>query len=186
MGKLRILCVGAIILLFFGCPVRSIFPLFADKDTVFMPSLVGTWINSEEQTLLIKKAGEQDHYTVIAPVGKSGAEVETHAYHVYLGRLGDSLFLDSFQQIRTDEEDHLIPAHMIWRLWLDGDTLRLAGLDGDWLGKMIDKKEIAIAHLRRDGEVILTASTMELQQLVRRFAEDQGAFPDPEKYVRAK
>jgi hypothetical protein len=75
---------------------------------------------------------------------------------------------------------------MIWRLWLDGDTLRLAGLDGDWLGKMIDKKEITIAHLRRDGEVILTASTTELQQLVRRFAEDQEAFPDPEKYVRSK
>lgn len=194
MGKLRILFVGVLILLFLGCPVRSIFPLFADKDMVFMPGLVGTWANTEENalmdtgedTLSIKKAGEQNYYTVVWPVGKSGDEVKTHTYFAYLGRLGDFWFLDSYQQIREDEEDHVIPAHMFHRLWLDGDTLRLATLDGDWLKEMIDKKEIDIAHLRRGDEVLLTASTPELQQLLRRFAEDREAFPGPAKYVRLK
>jgi hypothetical protein len=194
MGKLRIFLVGVLILLFFGCPVRSIFPLFGDKDMVFMPGLVGTWANTEkntlgtteQNTLSIKKAGEQNYYLLEFPVGKDGDQAETNTYYAYLGRLGDFWFLDFYRQIRQDENYDLIPTDLFFRLWLEGDTLRLAALEGDWLDEMIGKKKISISRLLLEDEIILTAATLELQQLVRRFAEDRGAFPDPATYVRLK
>jgi hypothetical protein len=158
---------------------------------VFIPGLVGTWVDTEktlteESTLSIKKAGERNYYLVEFSVGKDGDQVETNAYYAYLGRLGDFWFLDSYRQIRQDENFDLIPTHLFFRLWLEGDTLHLAALEGDWLDEMIGKKKISISHLLLEDEIILTAATPELQQFVRRFAEDREAFPDPATYVRLK
>lgn len=191
MRKVGILFIGLSVLSSFGCPARSIFPLFADKDMVFVPGLVSTWVDTgktlmEENTLSIKKAGERNYYLMEFSVGKDGDQVETNTYYAYLGRLGDFWFLDSCQQIRQDENYDLIPTHLFFRLWLEGDTLRLAALDGDWLDEMIGKKNISISHLLLEDEIVLTAATPELQQLVRRFAEDREAFPDPATYVRLK
>jgi hypothetical protein len=194
MKKAVISVVGLLILMSFGCPVRSIFPLFdeGDKAVVFRPELLGVWISEKEAadpdagTMTIRRAGVTNGYLIEVPTGREGAEVIITTYHAYLGRIGDAWFLQTRQQIHPDEADHLIEAYMIHRLWLDGDKFRAASLDAEWLEKTSAKKAIDVAHLVRDGELILTAETPALKDLVRRFADDPGAFPEPETYIRKK
>ena len=202
MEKLRILFVGVLILLFVGCPVRSIFPLFADKDMVFVPGLVGKWINTTkdqggakprgkvqidtEEVLSIKRAGEHNYYLMEFPEQKDDGQVEIKTYYGYVGRLGDFWFLDACQYIREHENNDLIPTHYLCRFWLEGDAFRVAFLDGDWLDKMIGERKISISRLGSQWDQVLTAETPELQQLVQRFAKDPEAFPDPDTLVRLK
>ena len=173
--------------LLLGCPVRSIFPLFTDAETVFEPGLVGLWSSADGDKLSFEKAGDKGQYTVTATEeGPDGEIAETRTYIALLGRLGKALFLDMSVPVREGEEGHVIPTHTIWRVWLETDALRMVWLDDDWLGQMIEGKKITIAHFRRGDEIVLTAPTAELQALVKRFADDIAAFPDPERYFRMK
>ena len=66
------------------------------------------------------------------------------------------------------------------------DSLRFASLESDWLKEMIESGKLQIPHITQEGDVILTASAAELQQLVLRCAEDDGAFPGSPGLVRMK
>jgi hypothetical protein len=184
----RSIAVGLLVLLAFGCPVRSIFPLFeaGDKALVFEPGLVGKWVDPEGEVLTIRRAGDRNEYLVLAPGGGSEDADKPKTYMACLGKLGDRWFLQTTQFVRSDEEDHLIQVYMIHEIWLTGDKLRLASLDADWLEEMIGKNAIDISHLDRDGELIVTASASELQKLVQRFAADPKAFADLASFTRSK
>jgi hypothetical protein len=106
-------------------------------------------------------------------------------YRVQLGRLGKFWFIDS-SPLKSEDDHHLLQAHILSRIWLNGDTLRVASIESDWLREMIDAKKLSISHVRRDNDIILTATTQELQQLVLRFAEDDKAFPSPGVLIRTK
>ncbi len=68
-------------------------------------------------------------------------------------------------------------SHWFWRVSIDGDVLRLAMLDPVWLKKMIDQEKVSIGHEPTGSDVILTASTKDLQEFLRQYAEDEEAFP---------
>jgi hypothetical protein len=74
---------------------------------------------------------------------------------------------------------HLIPAHTISRVWLDGDTLRIALLNYDWLHHMIRQKKLRIAHEEEKEDIVLTGTSHELQKFLQIHAEDREAFKHP-------
>jgi hypothetical protein len=51
---------------------------------------------------------------------------------------------------------------------------------------MADSNKLTIPYVRREGEVILTASTKELQTFLFGCAEHPKAFGKPGQYVRSK
>jgi len=181
MKRIKLIVAVGMSLLMIGCPTRSLFPLFSEKDIVFNPALIGTWAGEEDEgTFSFVQSGEKG-YTVTMRDEKGGTEV----YNASLGRLGKYWFMDSSPA--NDERDyHLITAHLITKIQLDGDTLQMSLLESDWLRDMIETKKLSIAHVRRDGEIILTASTEELQALLLRIARDEKAFPDPIILARMK
>ncbi len=67
---------------------------------------------------------------------------------------------------------------------MEGDVLQIAFLDDDWLRKRIEEGEVNIAHERLGTDILLTASTKDLQMFVLKYAEDKEAFPDPEEFRR--
>lgn len=160
-----------------GC-VRSLHPLFTENDLVFDPMLVGTWAEEDEKnTWTFQKSGDKAYELTYTEDGVP-SQLDAH-----LGRLGNFLFLDLYPREPDLENDfykfHLLPAHTFWRVWIEGDVLRLAVLDNDWLKEMVDQKKVKIGHERLENSIILTASTKKLQDLVVKFAEDTSAFPRP-------
>ena len=163
-----------------GCPARSLFPLFTENDLVTVPEIFGTWGDGKGETYTFLKAADKSYDVVWR-----NQEGNTGLYKVQLGKLGKSRFLDSSPETK-DPDYHMIATHVISKFSLDGDSLRIASLQSDWLKKMIGAGTLQIPHVIEDDEVILTASTRELQQLVLRAAEDTDAFPNPGALVRLK
>jgi hypothetical protein len=59
----------------------------------------------------------------------------------------------------------------------EGRTLRLLQLDDSWLRRQIEDGKLEIDHKKLEGgDVVLTANTHDLQQLVLDHVDDENAF----------
>lgn len=185
MRTMKILLTFGITLLISGCVVTSLHPLFTEKDVIFDPALIGTWVEeNEKETWTFQKAGDYTYDLFYEGEGESAK------FEAYLVRLRKFEFLDIYPREPEIKNDfyklHLIPAHTFSRIWKDGDVLRIAMLDPDWLKGLIAQKKVKIAHERLDDRIILTASTKELQNFLLKYAENVNAFPDPAELRRQK
>src|SRR5512140_1311757 len=156
MNRLKYVVALGLAAIAFGCPARSLFPLFAEKDLMILPNGVGTWVGTEGEAVMVQTA-EGNNYR-LSCINKSG---EARQYVAQVGKLENSWFIDSYPAFRENDY-HFIKTHVISKIRLEGDSLRVASLEGDWLKKMSDAGKLQIPHVVRDNEVILTASTEEL------------------------
>ena len=173
------------IALFMASCVPSLHPLFTNKDLVFESALVGTWVDEDgKNTWAFQKSGD-NAYELVYTENETPAKFKAH-----LVRLEKFLFLDIVPEEPDTKNDfykgHLIPAHSFAKIWIEGDLLRLATLDGDWLKNMINKKKIKIGHEWLDQTIILTAPTKDLQKFVLKYAEDSKAFSIKSELHRKK
>lgn len=176
MRAIKLMVALGLVAFMAGC-VPSLHPLFTEEDLVYDPALVGTWAEKEgEDICTFRKSGENAYDLIYTEEGVPAR------FDAHLVRIGEFLFLDTY----PGEPDikngfylvHLVPAHTFLRIWIEGDVLRYAMLDLDWLKKMIAEKKVDIAHEQVDGDILLTASTKELQEFFLKYADDDKAFPD--------
>jgi hypothetical protein len=189
----------AIAALVAGC-VRSFYPLFTEKDLVFNPALVGTWADKEKNTWTFQKSSDKNYrllyfqreYKVFGRGPETAGDTAT--FRAQLGKLKGLWFLDLYPD-RGTLESHvkndlhnvtMIPTHTFFRVWIEGDSLRLAMLDEEWLKRLIDQNGMRIPHVRTEDYIVLTASTQELQRLVVMAAGDEKAFPNPGTLLRVR
>jgi len=78
-------------------------------------------------------------------------------------------------------ELHLIQRHWVFRVWLDGDTLRLADLDENWFKGAVNTGKVEIGHDEVNDTLVLTASTPELRAFLLEYGGDGDAFPEPDE-----
>ncbi|HEY6951706.1 MAG TPA: hypothetical protein VI758_04825 [Bacteroidota bacterium] len=181
----RFLLIGTAFLLM-GCPARSLFPLFTQNDLVFNPGLIGKWIDQKNgDTFTFQKGGEKSYKVVLLEM-IGNKKVTREAYTVELGQIGDFWFIDSYPPKKSGGDHHTLSAHILSRIWIAKDTLRMASLESDWLKEMLDANKLSIPHVRRDDDIILTATTQELRDFVLRYADDERAFPNPGILTRTK
>ena len=181
MKALRYIATIGMALFFIGCPARSIYPFFTEKNLVFNPGLVGAWVEHDKQTTYFFQKAEGKNYDVIVCEEKA----DTTHYEVQLGQIGKVWFLDSYPSEEINNFQ-LVPTHIISKMWLNGDTLIYASLESDYVKKFIEAKKIKIPYTTQKGDIILTAPTDEIQQLILQLAQDDKAFPNPIKLTRVK
>ena len=159
-----------------GCTVRSLNPLYTDKDVVFEPALLGTWAEQGDASSnwTIQKSGENG-YRLVSSEGMKTLEGR-------LVKLSGRLFLDVTPKDGDDSFE--IPAHLFVKVELSGDTLRTAMLDADWVDKTADLKALGLSYIRIGDKVVLTGPTNQLQSFVVRFAGDETVFSHLEDYHR--
>ena len=191
---LAVVCL-ALVALLPGCIVQSLHPLYTQKELVFEPALIGVWervVEEDEwewrETLpLTFEQGEGKTYRMSVGEGEEPATFEVH-----LVKLGDNMFLDFFPD--PPEEwvgayaGHVVPVHSFWRMWLEGDELRIAWLNIEWLDEQIEQGKVAVKHEREEEAtaLLLTADTKDLQQFLLEHADDPEAFPVPTPYERGE
>jgi hypothetical protein len=180
----KMLAVCGIAVLMSGCVV-SLHPLFTDENLVFEEGLVGTWFSEDGDVKWRFQKAEDKVYGLTVAENEAPGKFEAR-----LVRLGKFLFLDLYPKEPDIDNDfyklHLLPAHGIMRVWLEGDLLRVAMIDYDWLNERIKEKKADIAHEILDGRIVLTASTEDLQEFYLKYAEDNKAFSDPGELHRQK
>jgi len=162
-----------------GCWVRSLNPIYTEKDVTFDPKLVGTWVvaddDGEEETMVFRRSGENAYELVYVSRGKAGT------FDAKLVKIDDTLFVDISPKPPQGFEGgytlHLIRSHSFVKIEIGEKETRIIPLDHEWLKKALDAGKVKLAHEVVDELVVLTASTEDLQKFLRTHADDKKAFP---------
>jgi len=171
-------------LLMLGACVPSLHSLYTDKDLIFQPALLGEWVESKpdsKSTLTFTKSGDKE-YKLVSGDGSGKASI----FVAHLVKLGDKLFLDIKPDPAAERDCAGLPWHMFFYVSQTQPTLRMLDLDNSWLETLLKKNPSALRHEIVDGDMVLTASTTELQSFVNRYVSTKGAFIDPIDYTKVK
>jgi hypothetical protein len=183
---------GAIILLLgglalVGC-VPSLNPLYLEKDLVHDPAFLGDWSEDGTEDKWRFEPGEGRSYRVTFREGDEEGE-----FIVHLLELDGYRYLD-FEPVRDGLKAmgqtgfyrmHWVPTHTFARVELKDGVLRMAMVNPDWLTSKLEQDPGCLAHRRRgDDDLVLTASTEELQRFLQEHRTE--LFGDPMELRRLK
>jgi hypothetical protein len=181
-----------------GC-VRSLHPIYTAADVVFDEDLIGTWRQSGQATTWqfteTKKGDAERSYRLVL----TDAEGRPGTFLAHLVQLDGQRYLDLFPIAPKVADNgfyrfHFQRVHTFLRFDLEGNSLQLASMKPDWLEKYLKDKPDALPHTtvtatgqppqdegtgELAGQLLLTASTAELQQFLREHADTEGAYTDP-------
>jgi hypothetical protein len=205
MKAKNILLTGLMIFLITGCFVKSLHPFYRENELLFKKELLGTWVGNDSSvwqieqgmktTGLFKPHVPESAY-LITYTDKQG----TARFSVHLFKLGNRLFLDFYPEEVESSNDlmasHLVPMHTVARVNLATDSMVISWFNEEWLIGLFKQNKIRIAHEKipyesgKDGDdnfqVILTASTEDLQKFMLKYSEDPNAIKNDYTFVLTK
>jgi len=175
-----------------GC-VPSWNPFYTEKDLVPNPALVGTWrpVEAKEgskEAWEFTKVGDKLYQLV-----QTDEEGRKATFEARLFKLKDHLFLDLYlTKVEGDDlkvnawaSISLVPAHLLLKVEQIGPALKLAAMNPDWMQTYLKQHPNAIAHrVVSDGNILLAASTDELQKFVLAHLDDKDFIGGPMEMKR--
>lgn len=184
----------ASLLMLSGCWVFSMNPLYEDKlfakpdpDLTFDQTLVGSWwIADKDCPWIVTVAASQQTYDLtMAPSPQCKSEEKTSKYQGRLVKLDNRVFLD-LAPGQDEVCDSCLALHQIFLAQIEKNSFALTPINYDWLKKSIEQKTLIIQTLP-DRPEVLTASSKELKDLMRKYADDKSAFqPAPDLMFKRK
>ena len=164
--------------MFYGC-VYSVHPLFGDEELVIRQELLGRW-QVDDETFWEFSLTDDNRYDVLH-VDRG----DTTYLEAGLGLVGDTYFLDfaidNIDKLSDMELFHLFPTHTFAKVSFRESRIVLEWFATQWLENLIKDKRIRIKHELENKQVLLTASTEELQKFLRKYADEPRAFDDPQE-----
>lgn len=197
MKTRTLMMLGILAIFLSGCLVFSFHPLYTDADLFPNDLLIGDWQNIEvEENAELQGEGhwkfvhpeingkENKKAYVLKVRSKKEGEVVEQVFDVHLIKLEEHYFLDFFLKDYYQRDDiiladlHTIPVHTFAKLSIAGDSLHICWLDPEWLEKKMENKKIKIKHEANDDFFLLTASTKDLQKLVKKYSDSKEAYKE--------
>jgi len=167
-----------------GCWTYSLHSLYRDDDPrlAYDSTLTGTWENRNSDCLVIAGDSKTQQYTL--QLFDKGSEIKCRCastdsagirYAGNLVQLGPARFLDV---VPGGDAVGMgtIPAHSIFKIVFDHDSLFLVPLSDSWLCSAPEAEQYRLGECI-DGDFLLTASSDVLQDFVQNHADDDGVFP---------
>ena len=168
-----------------GC-VPSLHPLYTSQDITYDEKLVGTWVGND-QKLVFEKLETRKFYDLT-----SAFEDKQGKFAAHLVKVDQMLFLDLFpKNPKLDDatdyyKSHLVRAHTFIKVEQIEPTLKLQAIDTEKLKTRLQNDPNLIKHEIVRGALVLTASTKELQEFMKKYANDPTLVSDPLEYKRAE
>jgi hypothetical protein len=195
MKAKNILLIGLMFFLLTGCFVKSLHPFYEADNVIFKKEFLGTWSAEDSSTWKIEQSMKPNglfkpqvpgNAYLITYTDKKG----TAQFSVHLFKIGARLFLDFYPEEVESVNDlmasHLVPAHTVARVDLMQDKMVIQWYNEEWLIGLFRQNKIRIAHEKvpleagKTGDdnyqVVLTASTSELQKFMLKYSDDPNAF----------
>lgn len=205
MKTLNILLTSLIIILLPGCFVKSLHPFYKENEVIFKKELLGTWAGDDSTTWKIEqgkkftglfKPDQPDNSYLITYSDNKGSAL----FKVRLFQLDSQLFLDFYPDEAGNSNElmslHLVPMHTVARVDQAGSRMVIRWYNEEWLIGLFRQNKIRIAHEKiplesgrtddHDFQVILTASTEELQKFMLKYSGDPKAFNNDYTFVLNK
>jgi len=181
-----------------GCgPASSLFALYTEDDKFFDENLLGEWrqVSGQDKESdkngrwVFQRDGDSTVYkTSLITLGKqSGFLAEGR-----LVQLGKAVFVDFGPDTSAfDNGDMPVPypfieSHMIGRIWIEKDTVRINFLSDDWIRKQLKNGRLALAYAGSTDSPVLNTSTAELRKFALEHVDDKEAFSENFELARVK
>ncbi|MCP4547449.1 MAG: hypothetical protein GY835_13405 [bacterium] len=178
-----------------GCYALSINPLYTEGDIIphgsLNPGLTGIWgdpTGEDPETWQFIEIEENAYRLIIREKRRNLiADPERDGmFIVHLLQLDDRFYLDVYPEepegVNENFLAHVIPAHSFLKVKTEGHILSLSLLDGEWLQEGLEQGDLDIDHVEQEEIFVLTATTEDLQRLIRSHADD--AFGEWETMTR--
>jgi hypothetical protein len=169
-----------------GC-VPSLHPLYTEKELVMEEQLSGLWFGEEQIWKFEADENEKSYELTIIDEDLKRGEFIAH-----LVRLDNMLFLDLFPgelelQANNIYKIHLLPAHTFLKVEQIKPTLKMRAMNPDELQTMLKEDPSLLKHeIIKDNRLVLTASTKQLQQFMRKYAKQKDLFGDAVELKRVQ
>lgn len=177
----------SVIFLLSGCVITSEKPFYFSRDLLQDDRVVGSWHDPEDKAdgrqeiLHVKQTGRKSY--VIIGTASDGKE---YAIPMRLFRLKGHLFAD-YQNPESSGER---ARHELMRIDELGERWVVRTLKHATMMSFLKKNPKALAHRfsseKDDAEIILTASTRELQAFLLQHLHDAEFYDDAKTLVRVK
>ena len=167
-----------------GC-VPSLHPLYTDKDLTFEEKLSGSWSDGEQIWKFEGDSEEKSYELIVIDKDLKKGEFTAH-----LVKIDSMLFLDLFPeepelQANDFYKFHLLPVHTFVGVEQIEPTLKMRMMDPDTIKQMLENDPNLIKHeIVEEDRVVLTASTEQLQVLMKKHANDKDFFGDTGEFKR--
>jgi hypothetical protein len=160
--------------------VPSLNPLYTDADLIFDEALLGVWSDAEAaESWDFAYLSEKEYKLVYTDEkGKKGE------FRARLLRIEGKTFLDltPVKPVLPQNDFYkanFLATHTFVQVTQSAPNARIAYLEPDWLKSFLEKNPAAIRHEKLSGEILLTASTKELQKFLLTHLNTPGAFSKP-------
>lgn len=198
----------SIILLFFSSCVPSLHPLYHGYDRIEVAELEGKWISDSKDIWEFTKVKDKPSYILRYSEHleeEHSPESSLAILEANIVKLGGYYFMDlypgdnkSFDNLNDMLEIHLLAVHTFAKLEIVDGQPYIYHMDPQWLEKLFKENKIRIKHeiivdkanvTSPDNvfkspmtykNIILTASTNELQKFISKYANDENAYLDAE------
>ena len=198
MKKVLMLSVVVVLItLLSGC-MRTLHPLFTEKDLEFDGRLVGSWHTDPDDNEYIQfEQGSAASFSKLPEslqrlAGKAyllrmfdGSGEASYVFYAFLCRIGGQLYLDYYPAENKHQQyydkfylAHEVKMHSFFHVQFTSDGgMKLDEFSQDFLDELIKKNKIRIQHeVRFDGTYVITAPTEELQQYVLKYSDVPEAY----------
>lgn len=202
MKKLFPILFAAFVLILSGCGLTTLHPIFTPDDLIMDNRLLGKWQNDETSYLF-----EPASHVPLSDIPEKLQKFKTKFYVLttgseknlaFLVKIGPHYFLDVYpiegdaqKAIDPFYKTHNVRMHTVHKLDFDSPTsFRLHNFEDSYLKDLIRKKQLRIAYTdvkKSDSDeenIVITASTKELQQFLLKYGSDANAYDKEEqKYL---
>ena len=208
MKKISILLGFTFLLIFLSSCLTTLHPIFTEKDLAYDPKLIGTWNiereGSKERVIITNLATENSLELPgnISDIKEKGYlisyqhedSVNPERYIAFLARIGKYLYFDYYPAYNKEDQKideifgaHYVKIHTSYRVEILNDgSFELSQLDGSYVNSLIDQKKIRISYeTGADDNIVITASTSELQQYLIKYSDEPEAY-DSKKTIFKK
>jgi hypothetical protein len=169
--------------------ISSLRPLYTEKDLIFDPRLLGEWKQDDGNTVLIREYTNKDltlnhkGYLLICN-DKGGGDVR---FVGNLVALGGNVFLDLYPIAPDDDSkkgddrighllENYIPTHSYYKVKVADKQIQLFSFASQKLYDMLGENRIRLKHEDLENYKVITASTQEIQQFVKKYADRDDLF----------
>ncbi len=192
MKKINLIII-TIVFLAFGSCIPSLHPLYKESDLITNNQLVGSfseegslnsWVfyqNENKKSYTLRFMEKDNNNTDDATPGVLGV------FEINIFKLNNETYMDFYpgenkeleQYINSLMELHLLPVHTFSKIEIAKDTIRIFQFDASRFGDLLYKGKIRIRHETRRNDMVLTASTEELQEFFIKYSKEKDVFVDP-------
>ncbi|MAO66493.1 MAG: hypothetical protein CL666_15995 [Balneola sp.] len=192
-----------------GCFLKSVHPLVSDTEAIEFDQVKGTWESEDERFTFIKEGEwedvtfndiqGQDLSVTMSDTGTDSSHKSNPSYLVLYEDLTkedpDSVyFIGKFIQLKQEfyldlypldafdldfRSSHFLPVHTFSKVELWADSISIHLFRDSWIEDQIRDHKVRIKHEALEEGILITASTEELQQFIKKYGTVTEAYRDP-------